>query len=72
MKASSAAWQTGAPGIPSGSEIFAAMNATTDSTSNNMVVDSQKAFVTSVVDEGNYFGLLGVTPNTPDGYLHLM
>ena len=72
VKASSTAWQTGAPGIPSGSEIFATMNALTDGTSKCMVVDSQQTLVTSVIDEGSYFGLLGVAPNNPDEYLHLM
>ncbi|MBR0872316.1 hypothetical protein JQ633_18265, partial [Bradyrhizobium tropiciagri] len=74
VKASSAAWQTGDPahGVPSGSQIFADMNATTDgATGSNMLVSMNQSMVLMANDNGDYFGVLGVAPNTHDGYLHL-
>ncbi|WP_129411581.1 hypothetical protein [Mesorhizobium sp. Pch-S] len=71
VKANSAAWQTAVGGVPSGSSIFAAMNALTDSTTQNMVVSQNQSHVVMATDLGDHFGLLGVTLNSPDGYLQL-
>ncbi len=71
VKANSAAWQTAVAGVPSGSSIFAAMNALTDSTTQNMVVSQNQSHVVMATDLGDHFGLLGVTLNSPDGYLQL-
>jgi hypothetical protein len=73
IKASSTAWQVGDPanGIPSGSSIFAAMNATTDGTNSNMVVSEDQLHVLSVINQGDFLTVVGVAPNTPDGFLQL-
>ncbi|MGE5295596.1 MAG: hypothetical protein ACM3VT_12265, partial [Solirubrobacterales bacterium] len=73
IKASSVAWQTGRFGIPSGSDIFAAMNALTDSALNNaMAVSQDGSLVFSGVNYGDYFGIRAGTLNIPDGYLSLV
>ena len=51
---------------------LAAMTALIDSASNNLLVSLNQSFVLSAVNEGDHWGLLGVAPNDPDGYLHLV
>jgi len=72
IKANSAAWTTGDADTPAGSEIFAAMTALTDSASDNLLVSLNQSFVLLAENEGDHFGLIGVTPNDPEGYLHLV
>ena len=72
IKASSAAWQTGDADTPSGAEIFQAMVDLTDSSSNNLLVSLNEAFVMTTVNEGDHFGLVNSTTNDPDGYLYAM
>ncbi|TPL64451.1 SdrD B-like domain-containing protein, partial [Mesorhizobium sp. B2-4-3] len=72
IKASSAAWQNTVNGVPSGAQIFADMNATTDgATGNNMMMSLNQSHVFTTQDEGDHFGILSSVLNYSGSYLQL-
>ncbi|BCM19021.1 SdrD B-like domain-containing protein [Mesorhizobium sp. J8] len=72
VKASSAAWQSGSGGLPSGAQIFADMNATTDgATGNNMMLSLNQSHVFTTQDEGDHFGIVASALNYSGSYLQL-
>ncbi|MBZ9990782.1 hypothetical protein LB572_27115, partial [Mesorhizobium sp. BH1-1-5] len=72
VKASSAAWQSGSGGLPSGAQIFADMNATTDgATGNNMMMSLNQSHVFTTQDEGDHFGVISSVLNYSGSYLQL-
>ncbi|TPK62139.1 hypothetical protein FJ930_27250, partial [Mesorhizobium sp. B2-4-15] len=72
VKASSAAWQSSVGGVPSGSQIFADMNATTDgATGNNMMLSLNQSHVFTTLDEGDHFGIVAGALNYSGSYLQL-
>ncbi|TPI20249.1 SdrD B-like domain-containing protein, partial [Mesorhizobium sp. B4-1-1] len=72
VKASSAAWQSSVGGVPSGAQIFADMNATTDgATGNNMMMSLNQSHVFTTQDEGDHFGILSSVLNYSGSYLQL-
>ncbi|CDX20483.1 hypothetical protein MPL3356_320001 [Mesorhizobium plurifarium] len=72
VKASSAAWQNTVNGVPSGSQIFADMNATTDgATGNNMMLSLNQSNVLTTQDEGDHFGIISSVLNYSGSYLQL-
>ncbi|TGR24728.1 hypothetical protein EN839_20805 [Mesorhizobium sp. M1C.F.Ca.ET.196.01.1.1] len=70
VKASSTAWQSSVGGVPSGSSIFADMNATTDSAAGNNLLLSQTQ-VLSALDETDHFGLVASALHYSGSYLQL-
>jgi hypothetical protein len=72
VKASSAAWQNTVGGVPSGSQIFADMNATTDgATGNNMMLSLNQSHVFTTMDEGDHYGIVAAALNYSGSYLQL-